>query len=236
MGAEGSCAGACPSSLGHLRTTTSALEYARTALWETAPYSEKGLLQTEAPFWKGPSRCQRENGTRQCLCASAARVVLDAELEGYGPGHGRSGVLPFEQAYGEDYASTPGGDESAPLIMVRPRAPYQMDAVTRIIDERIASGEERPDILSDLLRKRLPDGTRLSRDEIVGEVVQMLYAGHLTIPSSLLSFWRDIAGSDTHAGRPPCPCRTARTRSTPRSVQTASICRSWQPAGTRATT
>ena len=129
----------------------------------------------------------------------AARVVLDAELEGYGPGEGRSGVLPFAEAYGEDYASTPGGDPTAPLVMVRPRAPRRMDTTIRIIDERIASGEERGDVLSDLVRARLPDGERLTRDEIVGEIIQMLYAGHLTIPSSLVNFWRDIAANDVAA-------------------------------------
>ena len=105
-------------------------------------------------------------------------------------------MLPFAEAYGEDYASIPGGDPTAPLVMVRPRAPRRMDAAIRIIDERIASGEERGDVLSDLVQARLPDGERLTRDEIVGEVIQMLYAGHLTIPSSLVNFWRDIAGTD----------------------------------------
>ena len=114
----------------------------------------------------------------------AARVVLDAELEGYGPSNGRSGVLPFAEAYGEEYVSARGGDPTAPLVMMRPRAPRRMDATIRIIDERIASGEDRGDVLSELVRARLPDGERLSRDEIVGEVMQMLYAGHLTIPSS----------------------------------------------------
>jgi cytochrome P450 len=129
----------------------------------------------------------------------AARAVLDAELEGYGPGTGRSEVLPFAEAYGEDYASTPGGDPTAPLVMVRPRAPRRMDAAIRIVDERIASGEERGDVLSDLVQARLPDGEKLTRDEILAEVVQMLYAGHLTIPSSLVNFWRDIAVTDVAA-------------------------------------
>ena len=40
---------------------------------------------------------------------------------------------------------------------------------------------------------------RLTRDEIVGEVIQMLYAGHLTIPSSLVNFWRDIDVTDVDA-------------------------------------
>ena len=127
-------------------------------------------------------------------------MVLDAELEGHGPDSGRSGVLPFAEAYGEEHNSVPGGDPTAPLVMVRPRAPRRMDTAIRIIDERIASGEERGDILSALIQARFPDGERLSREEIVGEVVQMLYAGHLTIPSSLVNFWRDIAVHDACRG------------------------------------
>jgi enediyne biosynthesis protein E7 len=129
----------------------------------------------------------------------AARVVLDAELEGYGPSEGRSGMVPFDEAYGEDYASAPGGDPAGPLVMVRPRAPQRMDTVIRIIDSRIASGEGRGDVLSDLVQARLPDGGGLTRDEIVGEVVQMLYAGHLTVPSSLVHLWRDIDDNDLNA-------------------------------------
>jgi cytochrome P450 len=74
-----------------------------------------------------------------------------------------------------------------------------MDTAIRIIDERIASGEDRGDILSHLVRAGLGDGGRLAREEIVGEVMQLLYAGHHTIPSSLVSFWRDIAAGDVGA-------------------------------------
>jgi cytochrome P450 len=133
------------------------------------------------------------NGLRTLTARIAARIVLDAELEGFGSGEGRSGVLPFAEAYGEPYASSPGGDPTASLVMVRPRAPSRMDTVLRIIDERIASDEQRGDVLSDLVGVRLPDGNRLSRDEIAGELIQMLYAGHLTIPFSLENFWRDVA-------------------------------------------
>jgi enediyne biosynthesis protein E7 len=129
----------------------------------------------------------------------AARMVLDADVEGLGRNDGRSGMLQLEEAYGEDYSSAPGGDPTSPLIMVRPRAPRHMGAAIRIIDERIVSGEQRGDVLSDLVHVRLPGGGRLTRDEIVGEVVQMLYAGHLTIPSSLVNFWRDVAAHDLSA-------------------------------------
>ena len=82
----------------------------------------------------------------------AARVVLDAELEGYGRARAAPECSPSTEAYGEDYASSAGGDPTAPLVMVRPRAPRRMDAVLRIVDERIASGEERGDVLSDLVQ------------------------------------------------------------------------------------
>lgn len=146
--------------------------------------------------WAPGSKADLVKGLRILTARLAARVVLDAELEGYGPEEGRSGVLPLEEAYGEDYASTPGGDPTAPLVMIRPRAPRRMDATIRIIDDRIASGEQRGDILSDLVRARYPDGERLTRDEIVGETMQLLYAGHLTIPTSLINFWHDIAAND----------------------------------------
>ena len=129
----------------------------------------------------------------------AARVVLDADVQGYGSVEGRSAVLPMDEAYGEDYASIPGGDPSGPLIMTRPRAPRRMDTVLRLIDERIARGEHRGDVLSHLVDARLPGRGGLTRDEIVGEVIQMLYAGHLTIPSALTAFWHDIAGDKSDA-------------------------------------
>src|SRR5271166_3254654 len=52
------------------------------------------------------------------------------------------------------------------------------------------------DLAAPLVMARLPDGARLAREDIVGEVIQMLYAGHLTIPSTLLNFWRDIASNE----------------------------------------
>jgi enediyne biosynthesis protein E7 len=124
----------------------------------------------------------------------AARVVLDADLEGF-PVDRRSGALSFIEAYGEPFTSHHGGDSTAPLAMTRPRAPKRMDGAIRIVAERIASKEKRADVLTDLIHARLPDGGRLSQEDIQGEVIQMLYAGHLTIPSTLLNFWRDIVAN-----------------------------------------
>lgn len=145
--------------------------------------------------WAPESQADLIRELRMLTARIAARVVLDAELEGYGPVEGRSGVLPVAEMFGEDYASTAGGDPTAPLVMVRPRAPRRMDETVRLIDERLGSGEVRNDILSELVQARLPDGHRLTRDDVVGEIIQMLFAGHLTIPSSLGHFFKDIAAA-----------------------------------------
>lgn len=117
----------------------------------------------------------------------ALRQVLGEDVQGFG------GRIPFEEAFGEDFAGTGSGDPDAPWIMTRPRAPRRMDTVLACIAARLASGARCGDVLSDLVHARTPLGLPLHRDDIVGEVLQMLYAGHLTIPSSLIHFWRDLS-------------------------------------------
>ncbi len=119
----------------------------------------------------------------------AARSVLDADIEGYGRAEDRSGLLPFAEAFGEDFAS--GSD--AGLTMRRPRAPRDMRAAVAIIDDRLRGGAERDDMLSYLIRARPPCGASLDREAIIGEALQLLYAGHLTVPASLVAFWRILA-------------------------------------------
>jgi enediyne biosynthesis protein E7 len=142
--------------------------------------------------WAPESVTDVLRGLRTLTARIAARMVLDADVTGFASGAGRSGMVPLEEVYGEEYAGAPGGDPSAAMIGVRPRAPRRMTAVVRIIDERLTTGEQRGDVLSDLVLTHVPDGQRLTRDEVVGEVIQMLFAGHLTIPWSLLHFWRDL--------------------------------------------
>jgi len=147
--------------------------------------------------WAAGADAARE--LRMLTARIAARMVLDADVQGYGAGVPCSALLPMDEAYGEDYASMPGGDPTARLIMTRPRAPRRMDTVLAIVENRIAGGEPRDDALSALIKARLPDGGRLTREEIIGEVIQMLYAGHLTIPAVLTAFWRDVAGTGAAA-------------------------------------
>ena len=141
--------------------------------------------------WTPKSQTDLLKELRILTARIAARMLLNAELEGHGPSAGRSGVLPFSEAYGEDYVSTLRDKSMAPLFMVRPRASRRMDVTVGIIDERLASGEQNGDVLSGLILH----GATLTRNQILGEVIQMLYAGHLTIPYSLVSLWREIAAN-----------------------------------------
>lgn len=119
----------------------------------------------------------------------AARLVLDAEVEGFGAEPGRterSGVLPLAEVYGEDFTAV--APDAVPLALTRPRAPPRMPQAVRIIEERIASPEPtRPDVLSRLL------AAGLERDAIVDELVQMLYAGHHTVVGTLVRVMARLA-------------------------------------------
>ena len=137
--------------------------------------------------WPQDGRIDLVHELRVLTARIALRTVLGADLQGHG-----SGTVPFEEAYGEDFAGTGSGDPDAPWVMTRPRAPRRMDTVLALIDARLAGAARHEDVLSDLVHARTPLGSPLSRDEIVGEVIQMLYAGHLTLTSSLVHFWRDL--------------------------------------------
>jgi cytochrome P450 len=140
--------------------------------------------------WSPTGRVDLAHELRVLTARIALRTVLGADLQGWAP----DGV-PFNEAYGEDFAGTGSGDPDAPWVMTRPLAPRRMDTVLALVDARLAGAPAREDVLSDLVHARTPQGASLSRDEIVGEVIQMLYAGHLTIPSSLIHFWRDLSRS-----------------------------------------
>jgi len=159
---------------------------------------------------------------RMLTARIAARRVLDADIEGYGPAAGCAGLIPVEEAIGEDHVGVPGGDLQAPLTMTRPRAPRRMDRVVALLEARLAGGEDRGDLLSALLRGQDGTATGATREAILGEAIQLLYSGHLTIPQSLVTFWRDVAAhgigerlaaeaADLCAGGVPDPAALARS-------------------------
>lgn len=54
-----------------------------------------------------------------------------------------------------------------------------------IIEERIGSGEEKDDLLDMLLKARYEDGTSMSRDQLIDEVLILFAAGHETTANAL---------------------------------------------------
>jgi cytochrome P450 len=146
--------------------------------------------------WISGSQAHLIEDLRILTARIAIKTVLAAELEGYEADSEHSAIIPLTEALGEAYVGVRGGDPIAPLAVARPRAPRRMDTTIRIIEERIAGGEDRGDVLSQLIRAGLREDEGLTREQIVGEVMQLIYAGHHTIPTSLINFWRDITEGD----------------------------------------
>ena len=122
----------------------------------------------------------------------AARILFDAEVEGFGlqsTNKKRSGFIPFEEAMGEHFTVTENNGGLIPTYMTRRRAGPKMKTTLAIISERFASQEERGDMLSFLLQATYEDGSRMSREEVIGELLQMFFAGHHTIPTTLIWLW-----------------------------------------------
>lgn len=122
----------------------------------------------------------------------AARVLFDAELEGFGSdgaNRDRAGLIPLAEALGEDFSLSQRGDGPTSLVLTRRRAGPDMAATLRIIEARYASPEDRGDMLSFLLQATFEDGSRLSLEELTNELLQMFFAGHHTIPMTLVRLW-----------------------------------------------
>jgi cytochrome P450 len=122
----------------------------------------------------------------------AARTLFDAELEGFGSpvsNQQRSGIIGLAEALGEDLTVTRNSGGSTSTVMTRRRAGEKMDATVKIIQERFAAPDDRGDMLSFLLQATYEDGSRMTEEEVTGEVMQMFFAGHHTIPSTLIWLW-----------------------------------------------
>jgi cytochrome P450 len=119
----------------------------------------------------------------------AVRTVLDAELEGFGSAAAnkqRSGVINFAEAMGEDFTTTQDSADSPPVSLSRRRAGPKMDTTRAIIENRLISQENRGDMLSFLLQVSDDEGKRLTSEEVTDEVLQLFFAGHHTIPTTLI--------------------------------------------------
>lgn len=144
---------------------------------------------------------------RQLTAASAVRFGLGAELQGWGTTARppvRTARVPWAEGYGEDFTAVATDD--VPLALTRPRAPAQLPLTVAIIDEAIAQGGDgrRPDEgqvegEGDALSWMIAAG--LEREAIIGELVQMLFAGHHTVPTTMLALVRVLARDPALAQR-----------------------------------
>ena len=132
----------------------------------------------------------------------AAASVFGAEVEGY-EGGGSAPVLPFGEAYGDDYLVDIGGLGGPPLKMRRPRAPKAMPVVEALVESVVAKRRAAPSgtALAFLAELRGPEGQALCSRDICDELIQMLYAGHHTFPSTLETLFRHLASAPDDQAR-----------------------------------
>ena len=126
----------------------------------------------------------------------AARVIFDAELEAYvtpATHTKRAGIIPMKEANGVQYPVTLIKGQTDSIQITRPRAGRKMKQTLKLIEERFAGLEERQDMLSFLLQAGAKLGCPLSLEEVVGETIQMLFAGHLNTPRVLYWLWYALA-------------------------------------------
>ncbi len=167
----------------------------RAALREPRLFLTGELTETITAHWVDREPIDLAHEVRLLIARIALRTVLDADLEGWGSAQERSGLVPYLEGYGEDFTATAGGTEGT-VQMARPRAPRNMDGVLAIIRARFEEFVDRGDVLSALVRAHNMAPDVLSKQDVVGEIVQMLFAGHLTMPFALTQFWTDIADYD----------------------------------------
>lgn len=156
--------------------------------------------------WRVGDTIDLRHELRRLTAACAVRFVLGAAVEGWAEASRpppRTTPVPWAEAYGEDFTAVATGD--VPLALTRPRAPAAMPTTVGIIDEAIREGstgdDDHGDALSWLVAAMREPGSGLDRDAIVDELVQMLYAGHHTVPTSMLALARVLAGDPALAQR-----------------------------------
>lgn len=144
------------------------------------------ILQTQTQQmldgWRAGDVIDLRHQVRTLMAQSGARFVFDADVEGL-QAPGRE-TIRFEEAYGEDFTAM-SSTKNAPFALTRPRAPAAIASILNIIDARISHPGERHDVLSVLLQHGL------EKETVVGEVIQMLFAGHHTVPHTLVN-WANV--------------------------------------------
>jgi cytochrome P450 len=122
----------------------------------------------------------------------AAKILFDAELEGHeskaitktGPD-----IIHFKEAIGVDFRVSQNGDDFSSTSLIRRRAGQDMASTLKIIQDRFDTAEDRGDMVSFLVNATYEDGSQMTYEELVGEIMQMFFAGHHTIPTTLIWLW-----------------------------------------------
>lgn len=126
----------------------------------------------------------------------SSRIVLGAEVkradrDTYSGGDEDS--ISLAEARGQDFVLTTENSGVPFLGMRRPRAGADVGSMLHVIDKHLADPGERADVLSCLIRTPEQDGEHLRPDEITDEILQMYFAGHLTVPTWLARLWYVLA-------------------------------------------
>lgn len=162
--------------------------------------AHRGLARAHAQQmvdgWRPGAVVDLRHELRGLVAASAMRFVLGADVEGWAVPSApapRPTSVPMAEAYGEDFRAIATGD--VPLALTRPRAPAAMPVTVAIIDDATRRADDCGDALSWAVASGLP------RDAIVDELVQMLFAGHHTVPTTMLALARVLAREPALAER-----------------------------------
>lgn len=156
---------------------------------QVSQFSETIIACTEEMLagWQSGTTINFDEEILTLTARIAARTVLDAELQEFArPEQDVSGLISLQEALGEDFTALRGDDDGSPSVYLqRRRADLAMTDTLQIIKNRFLSGEQRQDLLSFLLTATDKKGNKLGKEEIVNEVMQLFFAGHHTIPTSL---------------------------------------------------
>lgn len=150
--------------------------------------------------WRAEPPVDLMTDIRLLTARIAARTVMDVDIEGWGNPDGCTSLLPYDEIFGEDFTASEPDDADGILRMERPRAPRDLPVITDLIKRRLDSDCDGRDVLSVLIRTCRAAGVPPDYDMITGEIVQMLYAGHLTMPTSLGALWSCMA-QDAQTGQ-----------------------------------
>lgn len=142
--------------------------------------------------WQPNQTLNLPHTMRTLVARIAARVILDADIEGFGDERDhphRTGLIPLKEMMGVQFPTILIRHHNAFIQSVRPRAGRKMPVTRQIIKARFNSREQRNDMLSYLVQARDKQGVGLSYAQLEAEVLQMLFAGHLTTGHTLQQVW-----------------------------------------------